>query len=348
MSENLFEDAGRIFFSRNRIKELEAEIATAGVTMPADSFAGYVGINVIILTIVLTLLALIFPPSNAFLTEFVSAYIQLPFPLIALMVLIVSFVFVYLATMALLSTYLLMNAENRRRNLEVSLPDFLTLVASNIKAGMTLDQAMWYSAKPEFGVLTQEVKNNIRSSFSGESLEDTLDHLGSRFDSKVFKRTILLLKQATATGGELTEVLEQTADDVRNTLIMKKEIAANLVMYEIFVFIGAVIGTPFLFAVTYKFIQVFEKIAPQTGTTDTFTQFSNIAISGPAISSSDFFWFSIPTIFVTSLISSFMMSVIRTGTRNSGMKYFPFMLVLSYIIYWVIISFVESFFATIG
>ena len=36
---------------------------------------------------------------------------------------------------------------------------------------MSIDQAMWYSAKPEFGLLAIEVKNGIKSAFSGEPLE---------------------------------------------------------------------------------------------------------------------------------------------------------------------------------
>lgn len=354
-NENLFESAGRLFFTRDRIKKFEREISTAGVNMPADSFAGYVALNVVILTAFLTLLILFYPPTNDILNGIVSQYAQIPFILLAVLVLIMSFVAVYLATMALLSTYMLMKADDRRRKLETSLPDFLTLVASNIKAGMTLDQAMWYSAKPEFGVLSDEVKANIKSSFSGESLEDTLDNLSSRFDSKTFTRTILLLKQASATGGELTDVLERTSEDVRNTIIMKKEIAAQLVLYEIFVLFAAIVGTPFLFAVASKLIEVFEKISPQaaggvgglSGAAG-FGSVSSVSLSGPVISSADFFWFSIPTIFVTALISSFIVSVIRTGAKNQGMKYFPFVLVLSYVVYFIVISIVESFFAAIA
>jgi pilus assembly protein TadC len=354
MSENLFEKSGRLFFTRERIRTLEKEINTAGISMPADSFAGYVALNVIVVTLFLTLLIIFYPSTNELLKGIVSPYAAIPFELVAILVLIISLVAVYLATMALLSTYLIMKTENRRKELETALPDFLTLVASNIKAGMTLDQAMWYSAKPEFGILSKEVKINIKSSFSGETLENTLDVLASRFDSKVFKRTLLLLKQATATGGELTDVLERTSDDVRNTIIMKKEIAASLVLYEIFVLFAAIVGTPFLFAVASKLIEVFERISPQVGGGLTgvsggpFTTFSNVSFSGPVISSADFFWFSIPTIFITALISSFIVSVIRTGTKSQGMKYFPFVLALSYLVYFVVINVVESFFAAIG
>ncbi|MDD5171676.1 MAG: type II secretion system F family protein [Candidatus ainarchaeum sp.] len=352
-NENLFEIVGRLFFSRERVKSLEKELNIAGVNMPADSFAGYMSINVIVVTIVLTLFLLLYQPTADMMTGGVKQFIDVPYPVIALLVLVISFIFVYFSVMTLISSYILMKADDRRNKLEAVLPDFLALVASNIKAGMTLDQAMWYAAKPEFGLLSVEVKSRIKSSFSGQSLESTLDQLGGRFDSRVFKRTLLLLKQASATGGELTSVLERTAEDVRNNIIMKKEIAASLVLYEIFVLFAAVVGTPFLFAVAAKLIEVFEKIAPQAGSVPAsaggvFGTFSGFKFAGPAISSNDFFWFSIPMIFVTALISSFIVSVIRTGSKSQGMKYFPVVLVVAYLIYWIVINAVESLFGMIA
>lgn len=351
-NENIFESAGRLFFTRERVRSLEKELNMAGVNIPADSFAGYASINAVVVTIVLTMFLLLYQPTADMLTNGVNQLVDLPFPVIALLVLVISFISVYLATMALISSYVLMKAEDRRNKLEAVLPDFLSLVASNIKAGMTLDQAMWYSAKPEFGLLSVEVRSRIKSSFSGQSLASTLDQLGDRFDSRVFKRTLLLLKQASATGGELTTVLERTTEDVRNNLIMKKEIAASLVLYEIFVMFAAVVGAPFLFAVAAKLIEVFERMGPggsiPSNVGGPFSMFSTFKFSGPTISSADFFWFSIPMIFVTALISSFIVSVIRSGSKSQGMKYFPFVLAAAYFIYWIVINAVESIFGMIA
>ncbi len=354
-NETLFESAGRIFYSRDTIKKLENDLNIAGIDIPADSFSGYMALNVIVLTAILTLLLLLYAPIAEVIINFMKLVGDVPYPITALLVLILSFFTVYLATMTLVTSYMLMKADDRRNKLEASLPDFLALVGSNIKAGMTLDQAMWYSAKPEFGLLSTEVKMRIKSSFSGESLESTLDILASRFDSRVFKRTILLLKQASSTGGELTTVLEKTAEDVRSNQNMRKEIAASLVLYEIFVLFAAIVGTPFLFAVAAKLVEVFEKIGSQTviggipaGLGGAMGALSNLSFSGPIISSSDFFWFSIPTIFVTALISSFMVSVIRTGSRSQGMKYFPFVLVGAYLVYYLVVNAVSAFFASMA
>jgi pilus assembly protein TadC len=354
-NETIFESAGRLFYSRERIKKLENDLNIAGIDMPADSFAGYMAINVVVMSVFLALLTLLYRPVSDGIAGIAKMAGDIPYPIIALMALVLSFLSVYFATTALVTSYMLMKADDRRNKLEVMLPDFLALVGSNIKAGMSLDQAMWYSAKPEFGLLSMEVKSQVKSSFSGESMESTLDKLASRFDSRVFKRTILLLKQASATGGELTSVLDRTAEDVRNTIIMKKEIAASLVLYEIFVLFASIVGTPFLFAVAAKLIEVFERIGPQagignlpTGASGVFSTLASVKFTGPIISSSDFFYFSIPTIFVTALVSSFMVSVIRAGSRGQGMKYFPFVLAASYVVYFLVVNVVDTFFSSMA
>lgn len=342
-----FEFFGRLFFTRKRIRKLEKEMSAAGVDIQPEAFAGYLAMNVIVISVILTLVLMIYPPVSSAIVSAVNSLVSITFPaaIIGVGLFFVMLGAVYLSMITLLSTHLIMRTENRRNVLEASLPDFLTLVASNIKAGMALDQSMWYSAKPEFGLLSTEVKSVVKSSFSGESLEDALDKLSIRFDSRVFRRTISLLKQASATGGELTEVLEHTAEDVRNTAIMKKEIAASLIIYEILVLFAAVFGTPFLFAVSQKLIEIFEKVPLPTGSGGAFGGFG--VTSGPIITSTEFFYFAIPTIFVTALFSSFIVSVIRTGTKNQGLKYLPFVLVGALFVYWIASYALSAFFTMV-
>ncbi len=350
MAESIFEKVGRLLFPRERVRSLEKELLSAGIGIPGDAFAGYVILNVLILAIFVSVFLLVFEPTATPITGFIGSFIDIPLPAIWVIFFVVLLVSLYFLAFILLSAYVVGRVETRRNQLEIVLPDFLMLVSSNIKAGMTLDQAMWYASKAEFGLLSDEVKEVVKGSFSGESLEDALDELSFRFNSKVFERTILLIKQANATGGELTDVLERTAEDVRDTIIMRKEIAASLVMYEIFVLFAAVIGTPFLFAVAGKLIEVFEKISvhlPATSAaTPGITPFSATTFGGPMISSMDFFYFAIPTIFITCLISSFIVSVIRSGSRTEGMKYFPFVLLGAYLVYWVAAAFLSSIFLT--
>jgi pilus assembly protein TadC len=351
MAQNtMFEFFGRLFFSRKRVRGLEHEMAAAGMNIAPEAFAGYLALNIIIVSVILTFVIMLYPPLADSIVSIISSALDysVPAAVVGIALFFVMLGFVYASTITLLSTYLIMVTESRREVLEETLPDFLTLVASNIKAGMSLDQAMWYSSKPEFGLLTTEIKSIVKGSFSGESLEASLDKLSYRFDSRIFKRTIALLKQASATGGELTEVLERTAEDVRNTRVMKKEIAASLILYEIFVLFAAIVGTPFLFAVSQKLIEIFEKMPTVSGTSGggAFGTFG-FSFAGPLITSTEFFYFTIPIIFVTALFSSFIVSAIRTGTKNQGLKYFPFVFVGALLVYWIVNSTLASFFATL-
>lgn len=350
MADTIFEIVGRLVFSRERVRQFEKELMSAGINIPGDSFAGYVVIDVFVIAFFVSLILMLYAPFSVPIEKAISSVINVPSFAIWLLFFVFLLITLYFVAFILLSAYIIMQVENRRNQLEAVLPDFLMLVSSNIKSGMTLDQAMWYAAKPEFGLLAQETKSIIKGTFSGQSLDRSLDELASRFDSKPFERTILLIKQANATGGELTSVLEKTAEDIRESLIIKKEIAASLIMYEIFIIFAAVVGTPLLFAVGNKLIEILMKVSARLPTATTFSQvydsFSMPTFGAPIITPSDFFWFSIPTIFVTCLISSFIVSAIRTGSRSSGMKYFPFMLAGAYIVYWFVLTLLSSIFTT--
>jgi len=348
--ENFFEFFGKLFLTRKQAQDLEKKLHAAGIILAPEAFAGYLTLNILIVAILLTLLFINVQDIYSGLSDAIYSVIPgMPQAVIIIALFVIALIVAYIGAWIVLSSYLVLRAEGRRNKVEAALPDFLMLVSANIKAGMPLDQAMWYSAKPEFGLLSVEVKSTIKHAFGGESLNHSLDELSMRFDSKVMKRTIALIKQALATGGEVAAVLETTASDVRGTRILKKEIAASLVLYEIFVLFAAMVGTPFLFAVGEKLVEVFEmqRLAMPIERGGGFTQFSSLTFAEPIITSGDFYYFSLATIFVTSLISSFIVSVIRTGTKSEGMKYFPFVVAVSYGIFFAVSHFLETFFANI-
>jgi hypothetical protein len=214
---------------------------------------------------------------------------------------------------------------------------------------MTVDQAMWYAAKPEFGLLAIEVKSIIKSSFSGEPFEKALDRLAVRFNSKVLERTVLLIKQAMATGGEVAEIMEITAEDAREVAIQRKDIASTLLVYVIFLVFASVLGTPFLFSVANKLIFVLSiafSYLPSGGLAGQVPQMTFVQPSAPVITPTEFYWFSVATIFITCLFASLILGTIQTGSKTQGLKFFPFMLAFSYVVYFVVSSFLDSIFAS--
>ncbi|MDO8554285.1 MAG: type II secretion system F family protein [Candidatus Micrarchaeota archaeon] len=351
MAETSFlEIIGRVFFSRAHIRKFENQITAAGFTYSAEAFAGWMFLSSLILAILATVVAFGFSGLGVKVASFILSILpflpQILLPILAFVIFLVAF---YILITLLVSSLLLLHVDARRNALESVLPDFLLLVAANIKAGLALDQAMWYSAKPEFGLLSHEVKIVIKDSFSGESLEKSLDKLASRFDSKVFQRTMALIKQSSASGGEIAAVLTRTSEDVRSTGITKKEVASSLILYEIFILFASTFGTPFLFAVAGKLVEVFEKYRlaiPSVSSVNTgvFGSISTVGLQTPIITSGEFFYFSLAIIFLTSLFSSFIVGVIKTGSRNEGLKYFPFVCSIAYVVYFLVNAFFAAFF----
>ena len=343
-----FEYLGRILFSKKQINEFTKFLYAAGHDTAAGAFLGYLAFAIILLTLFVTSTAIAFPSFYAGFYSFVYKIAPIPPIIMPILMFVLSFALIYNMVFLLVSGIFNFQAETRKNALETALPDFLMLVSANIKAGMSIDQAMWYSAKPEFGLLAIEVKSAIKSAFSGEPLESALQKLSLRFDSKVFTRTVTLLKQAFATGGEISKVLEETSQDLRNTSIIKKEVGASLILYEIFVFFASVLGTPFLFAVSYRLIQVFELQRTNLPTTSSsFGPFGAIGIPTNVITANDFYFFSLATIFVTALFSSLIISTIRSGSRSEGIKYFPFILGGAYMVYLLVGVLLSTFFSSI-
>ncbi len=345
-----FESFGRVF-SREWIQSFEKRIHSAGIILSSEAFAGYLIVLLTTATFFLSLVLFLLPGYQNYFFLLISNIIpSLTSQIIALKIIIfiiifaISFAFVLFIFYTLVSAVLILLTETRKNAVEVMLPDFLTLIGANVRAGMTLDQAIWYAAKPEFGILSVEVKNVIKGTFSGESLGSALDKLNERFDSKILGRTLALIKQASITGGEIAKILEITAADARETAILKKDIAASMVIYEIFILFSAAFGAPFLFAVVNKLLGILEK-SFSFGTQITIETMSFIKPSAaPLITSSDFFYFSLGTIFITVLISSLIIGIIQAGSKNQGLKYFPFIIIVAYLVYFLVLAILESFF----
>lgn len=320
--------------------------------MEAESFIGYLVLLIVLTSFIVA--ALIVNDSFIYssIVSILNSFFIMPEILVWIVIYIISLIVSYGVIFLLVYSLLSLKAEDRRNKVEQALPDFLLMVSANMKAGMTLDRAMWYAAKPEFGTLSNEVKTIIKGSFSGMSLEQSLDTLSTRFDSSTFSRTVSLIKQASSSGGEISEVLERTAGNVRDTMIMKKEVSASLVMYQIFLFFSAIVGAPFLFAVGNKLVQIFEKqfaMSMAVPTSSISTGFTTLpSFSKLLITSTEFFYFTIATIFVTVLFSALIVGVIKTGSRSQGIKYVPFMLIGAYLIYWLVDMVLTTIFMSIG
>lgn len=349
-----YEMIGRLF-SRDQMRKLGLLLESAGVNFVPEAFAGFVVVIGIVLSIITYLVFSVFASTRGFLFRLCTFVVPDLTASSADFFLLVSILFSVLLSIGslLLLTYvwLMLRADSRRRQVEDVLPDFLSLSAANVRAGMTIDQAMWYAAKPEFGILSEEVATVAKRTFGGVPFNQSIDYLTDRFSSKAIRRAVALIKQGMASGGKLADILERTADDSRQMQMLQKEIAASLLMYIIFIVFAGALGTPFLFAISGKLVAMLENVfatLPATGSSMAGQMRAPfISASHASISSADFFLFTILSVVMTSIFSSMIIGVISKGSKKDGVPYLPFLLVVSLAIFFLVSTLLEGFLANI-
>src|SRR3989344_6837617 len=243
---------------------------------------------------------------------------------VASMIVLWVFIFVLLIFALWIIFYIAVDLKifNRKVNIEEVLPDFLQLTASNINAGMTIDRALWFAVRPRFGVLAKEIETVAKETMSGTDLKESLNRFASRYDSKILKRAISMINEGIEAGGSIGELLNRIALDIQQQKAMFKEMSANVTTYVIFIGFATIVAAPVLFALSGVLIEVVSSLGSSLGTGNQ-AQASGLAItfSGTGVTQGDFRTFAVVSLMITSLFSAMMVSTIKKGNIQSGVRY---------------------------
>jgi len=256
----------------------------------------------------------------------------------SLVVAIISFV----ASEALFFLMLTIIADNRARKIEEALPDALQMISANMRAGMTIENAVLASVRPEFGPLEEEIRRVSTKTYGGMSMAQSFKEMGDRVRSAAMKRAIRLIIEGSALGGQMAQLLHEIARDLRELANLRKEIENATVMYTIFIIFSTVIASPILFATSIYYIEINELIAKNIQTVSPgalpaeasssqgafLTQFiPGTASAEERITASEMTTFALTCIIVTTFFSALTLGMLRQGKATRGIKYVPFFVI---------------------
>lgn len=123
----------------------------------------------------------------------------------------------------------------RKRSVQRSLPDFLDMVATTVQAGLSVNAALAYAVDAAPGALGEEIKSALSEIRLGRARADALKAAADRLCHQQFSTTITAIVQAERLGTNISHVLGELAEDVRNQRIMLvEEHAAKLPVKMIF------------------------------------------------------------------------------------------------------------------
>lgn len=210
---------------------------------------------------------------------------------------------------------------SRVRQIEAVFPDFLQLMASNLRAGMTVDRALLMSARKEFAPLDQEIIWVGKDLVTGREIERALEALAARLNSEKIKKTVYLLNTGIKSGGNLAILLEETATNMRERNFVEKRAASNVLMYVIFIFFAVAVGAPALFGLSTVLVQILTNLLssiPAVDVSATSLPFTLTKISVPV---SFITYYSIIFLLAMSILGSLVLGLVSKGDEKAGLKY---------------------------
>lgn len=116
--------------------------------------------------------------------------------------------------------------QRRRRRLEAQLPEAVISLAAQLRAGLSLGQALDVLARHQAAPLGQELTLVLRRHRLGLALDAALGELPGRVRSRDANTFVAALRIARETGGGLADALQRLGDTLRRRRMIEDRIAA--------------------------------------------------------------------------------------------------------------------------
>lgn len=238
-----------------------------------------------------------------------------------------------------------LSVDSRAKTTEKILPDALQMMSMNLRAGMTTDRALLLTARPEFGPLEKELNRAGKNVLAGMEITTALMGIPKRIKSPVLERTFKMIVEGIRSGGELSDLLQETSEDIQNAAVVKGEVQSSVMMYAIFIFFAAGIGAPLLYGISTYLVGILSTQFGKFQTTDISTTGLNIMGGEINISQEFLLIFPIISLIITSVFGSLIIGIVKDGTEKGGVKLIPILLLLSMVIFFFVRSIVSGIFA---
>ncbi len=309
---------------RNAREWIGKEIQYAGLEYDADKFIGFIFIVGVLLAVV------------SFLASFYIVKLGQANSIAA-------FVTVFAVIFAGAIFWISSTADSRGSQVEKILPDALQLISSNIKSGLTTERSLFVSARPEFGALSTALKKASKRLMVGERLERALFEISANIKSNVLERTMWLISEGIKNGGQISQLLVQLSNDLREENALKAEVSSNTAMYVMLIFFSAACGAPALFGISSFIVGVMTEQTANIGLDPEVMQgysaknpaLGLIGIPTSTITEDFIVIFSIVDLLITSIFASLVLGVINSGSEKGGVKYFPMILIISLVLFFI-------------
>ena len=111
-----------------------------------------------------------------------------------------------------------------RKAFDEELPDFLLLIASSLRAGLSFQQALDSSAEEGQGEVSRQMRRALSEVQMGSPIEQALMRVSERMQSEDLKWTVTALAIQREVGGNLSNILETAAQTIKSRADLRREV----------------------------------------------------------------------------------------------------------------------------
>ena len=181
-----------------------------------------------------------------------------------------------LAPYVVVILYIVYKMQKREDNINEELPEYILQLSALLNVGLAIESALNELSKTQDGYLNNEIKRSLIEMSLGKSFDESFTDLINRCQSNNVKQVFQIIINTKQTGGNLSEILEEIAMDLKDMQMLQKESRANIIMSIMFLLIAAIIATPFAFGT----INIYTIFLSNVGRTNSLIDFIPMASLG--------------------------------------------------------------------
>jgi flagellar protein FlaJ len=205
-------------------------------------------------------------------------------------------------------------------------PDFVRDLAESRRAGMTFTKAVMFSAKGNYGMLTEEINKIAQQISWGSSIDEALTAFAQRVNTKSIRRTVSLIIEASKSGGNVADVLDAASRDAREMKLLESERRSNMQSYVVVIYVGMFVFLTIIVILVHQFL-------PAISDASAGSMGQGIGSGMGQVGAKDvlpiFFWATI----MQGLGSGLVAGAFEEGSLVSGVKHIFIILIITWVIF---------------
>ena len=333
----------RSLFGTNLFEKFQEITTKINYTKPNNKLFGYAFFLSVIVNFVFYL---VFVDNARQITENLILINEVFFGIIFFFVVLCSLYVVNYIIVFIVYFYYKAVFEKIQREVEESLPEFLDNLASEIRGGVPLEEAILKSVRENQASLLKEVIIIHKKLTFGSDIKTVLNEFGEKFStSSVISQTIFLIEEGIEGGGNLSEPLRKISENLKNKYQLHKEIKASSSGSILVIKLISQAVAPLLFALALNLLSFISDLLFLLGdnSNNSFNFLQNIS---PEFRNS-LFVFSCAMIFLNSFFCALINITLKNEENIELVKLIPINLIISFSLFLTFNKILSSVFGNI-